>query len=117
MTFVLVPHAPPPLPGADDSERRPLESHGGEGEGEGGVVIPTHRVIVAARCEYFKRALQSGMKEDIDKYVCMYVCMLFDCDGWFGVPSIGSYSRLQYRDHFGTKWGFSIMFLMGTFIT
>ena len=31
------------------------------------VVIQAHRVIVAARCEWFKRALQSGMKEAIDK--------------------------------------------------
>ena len=39
-------------------------------EGGGGeVVIPAHRVIVAARCEWFKKALLSGMKEAIDKYV------------------------------------------------
>ena len=31
------------------------------------VVIPAHRVIVAARCEYFRMALQSGMKESIDR--------------------------------------------------
>jgi len=31
------------------------------------IVIPAHRVIVAARCEYFRMALQSGMKESIDR--------------------------------------------------
>ena len=31
------------------------------------VIIHTHRVIVAARCEWFKRALLSGMKEAIDR--------------------------------------------------
>ena len=69
MKFVLAPHAPPP-PGVNDE--RPVGSNGVagvglEGEEEEGVVLPAHRVIVAARCEYFKRALQSGMKEDIDK--------------------------------------------------
>ena len=40
-----------------------------EGEEPGDVVvIPAHRVIVAARCEWFKRALLSGMKEAIDRY-------------------------------------------------
>ena len=40
---------------------------GGEG-GEGGkVVIRAHRVIVAARCQWFRRALLSGMKEAIDR--------------------------------------------------
>ena len=34
---------------------------------QGNVVIPAHRVIVAARCEYFRMALQSGMKESIDR--------------------------------------------------
>ena len=31
------------------------------------VVIHAHRVIVASRSEWFKRALQSGMKEAIDR--------------------------------------------------
>ena len=43
---------------------------GGEG-GEDGedrkVVIHAHRVIVAARCQWFRRALLSGMKEAIDR--------------------------------------------------
>lgn len=62
MRFVLVPHSPP-LPTLDltDDDRSAC------GEARGGVVIPAHRVIVAARCEYFKRALQSGMKEAIDR--------------------------------------------------
>ncbi|KAL5473037.1 hypothetical protein EMCRGX_G027477 [Ephydatia muelleri] len=33
------------------------------------VVIYAHRVVVAARCEWFKRALLSGMKEAIDKKI------------------------------------------------
>lgn len=32
-------------------------------------VIQAHRVILAARCEWFKRALLSGMREAIDKSV------------------------------------------------
>ena len=45
----------------------PQKSESGEG-GEGGrVVIPAHRVVVAARCKWFRRALLSGMKEAIDK--------------------------------------------------
>lgn len=36
-------------------------------EGEDSVVIPAHRVIVASRCEWACRALQSGMKEDLEK--------------------------------------------------
>ena len=66
MKFVLAPPtSSPPAPGVREEG---LVGSGGEGAGEEeGVVIPAHRVIVAARCEYFKRALQSGMKEDIDK--------------------------------------------------
>lgn len=60
MKFVLAPPTAPP------SVPEGTEEKNGVGEEEG-VVIPAHRVIVAARCEYFKRALQSGMKEDIDK--------------------------------------------------
>lgn len=68
MQFVLMPPSsppPPPLPHATlngtEEDRSEVEEAGG------GVVIPAHRVIVAARCEYFKRALQSGMKEAINK--------------------------------------------------
>lgn len=35
----------------------------GEEEGVRHVVIPAHRVIVASRCEWARRALQSGMRE------------------------------------------------------
>ena len=31
--------------------------------------IPSHCVIVASRCDWFRRALLSGMRESIDKYV------------------------------------------------
>lgn len=30
-------------------------------------IIKSHRVIVAARCDWFRRALLSGMREAIDK--------------------------------------------------
>lgn len=36
-------------------------------EGEGSTIIPAHRVIVASRCEWACRALQSGMKEALEK--------------------------------------------------
>ena len=36
-------------------------------EDGGGVVIKAHRVIVASRCEWMKRALMSGMREAIDR--------------------------------------------------
>lgn len=75
MQFVLMPPSsppPPPLPHAtlNGTEEDRLEV---EEAGEG-VVIPAHRVIVAARCEYFKRALQSGMKEAINKRIVIHDC-------------------------------------------
>ena len=36
---------------------------------QGGVEIPAHRVVLAARSEWFQRALQSGMKEAIDRRI------------------------------------------------
>ena len=59
MKFIVMPHtsfsavAEPSLPKTGSEEE--------------GVVISAHRVIVASRCEYFKRALLSGMKEAIDR--------------------------------------------------
>ena len=38
-----------------------------EGEGVEVEQIPCHRVVVAARCDWFRRALLSGMRESIDK--------------------------------------------------
>ncbi|XP_060529627.1 uncharacterized protein LOC132704030 [Cylas formicarius] len=35
-------------------------------------VIKAHRVIVAARCDWFRRALQSGMREAIDKKIIIH---------------------------------------------
>lgn len=66
MTFVVMPHV---SPNSASRLSRGDCSGGDISGGEKGVVITAHRVIVAARCEYFKRALQSGMKEAIDKYV------------------------------------------------
>lgn len=34
--------------------------------------IPAHRVVIAARCDWFRRALLSGMRESIDRYVYKY---------------------------------------------
>ena len=42
-----------------------------EGEGKPPTVIPAHRVIVASRCEWACRALQSGMREALERWVCM----------------------------------------------
>lgn len=58
MEFVI---ATPPTSPVDTSS--PLEN----------VVIPAHRVIVAARCEYFRMALQSGMKESIDRWALIKI--------------------------------------------
>ena len=97
MKFIVMPHhalgsSPRSLDNLSDSRG----DCGGGGEraasgGEEGVVIVAHRVVVAAGCEYFKRALQSGMKETIDRYwssqpcsslicsiiyfVCLYLCV------------------------------------------
>lgn len=61
MQFVLVPQKSEGGDGGD----------GGEGGESGRVVIPAHRVIVAARCKWFRRALLSGMKEAIDRCVAV----------------------------------------------
>jgi hypothetical protein len=37
-------------------------------EGDEVCSIQAHRVIVAARCDWFRRALLSGMREAIDRY-------------------------------------------------
>lgn len=31
--------------------------------------VSAHRVVVASRCDWFRRALTSGMKESIDRFV------------------------------------------------
>ena len=33
--------------------------------------IPAHRVIIASRCDWFRRALLSGMRESIEQWVVM----------------------------------------------
>ena len=38
------------------------------------MVIPAHRVIVAARCEWASRALHSKMKEDLERLVAVVKC-------------------------------------------
>ena len=37
--------------------------------------IPAHRVIVATRCDWFRRALLSGMKESIERCACFGVLL------------------------------------------
>ncbi|EAA06396.5 AGAP000233-PA [Anopheles gambiae str. PEST] len=51
------------------------EQPGSEGSGIVALGPPTccaHRVIVAARCEWFKKALLSGMQEDINRKIIIY---------------------------------------------
>ncbi|XP_022918430.2 uncharacterized protein [Onthophagus taurus] len=36
------------------------------------VIIPAHRAIVASRCEWFKKALTSGMRETIEKKITIH---------------------------------------------
>lgn len=50
---------------------------GGETVSEETCSISAHRVIVAARCDWFRRALLSGMREAIDRSVLFNV-WLFD---------------------------------------
>ena len=39
--------------------------------------IPAHRVVIAARCDWFRRALLSGMRESIDRLVIAARCDWF----------------------------------------
>ncbi|XP_071544090.1 uncharacterized protein [Panulirus ornatus] len=39
-----------------------------------GVELQAHRVVVAARCEWFRRALLSGMREAIDRCIVVHGC-------------------------------------------
>lgn len=38
------------------------------------LIVPAHRVIVAARCPWFRRALMSGMKESIERKIILHDC-------------------------------------------
>ena len=68
---------------------------GGVVSGEGGVVIKAHRVIVASRCEWMKRALLSGMREAIDKRIVVRDCsestfrtfLRYLYGGWVGLET------------------------------
>lgn len=51
------------------SEKANAEGAGNEDGMTSPVVLKAHRVIVATRCEWFQRALGSGMKESIDRFV------------------------------------------------
>ena len=61
-------------PGQEEGKDKAMPTEGevtppGEGSGTEPVVISAHRVIVSARCEWLKRALMSGMREAIDRYL------------------------------------------------
>lgn len=43
-----------------------------DGGSEESTCIKAHRVIVAARCDWFRRALQSGMRESIDRKIIIH---------------------------------------------
>ncbi|CAG7666507.1 unnamed protein product [Allacma fusca] len=55
--------------------------------------IPSHRVIVAARCDWFRRALLSGMKESIQKRIVIHDC---------SVAVFQQFLRYVYTGQFGT---------------
>jgi len=67
-----------------NNPKLPLESLGNPGDvplGEPSkhespepLVVPAHRVIVAARCPWFRRALMSGMKESIERKIILHDC-------------------------------------------
>jgi hypothetical protein len=60
-------------------EALPAEQHQ---EAEEVCSIQAHRVIVAARCDWFRRALLSGMREAIDRYpdaIHVYPSMYCSC--------------------------------------
>lgn len=42
--------------------------------------IAAHRVIVATRCDWFRRALLSGMKESIERYEGFVKAPFLGCD-------------------------------------
>ena len=63
MTIVLVAPKTP----SEEGKQFLLSSSGVPDQG--GVEIPAHRVVLAARSEWFQRALQSGMKEAIDRRI------------------------------------------------
>ncbi|KAK8390170.1 hypothetical protein O3P69_013023 [Scylla paramamosain] len=46
----------------------------GDGSAWEGVELHAHRVVVAARCEWFRRALLSGMREAIDRCIVVHGC-------------------------------------------
>lgn len=50
----------------DHTQGTPVETQSSE-RTEEVRVLKAHRAIVAARCDWFRRALMSGMREAIDK--------------------------------------------------
>lgn len=75
MKFILRPQQLAAPLGQEEGEEKATPTEGeaippGQDSDAEPVVISAHRVIVSARCEWMKRALMSGMREAIDRYVC-----------------------------------------------
>ena len=49
----------------DGSE--PVLTEGSTGDEDGSNCLRAHRVVLASRCDWFRRALTSGMKESIER--------------------------------------------------
>uniref|UniRef100_A0A182N0W2 BTB domain-containing protein n=1 Tax=Anopheles dirus TaxID=7168 RepID=A0A182N0W2_9DIPT len=75
---VIVPHAAEQAATFDLSPDDGLpagkgsDGRGGAAKGTQSHCFKAHRVIVAARCEWFKKALLSGMQEDINRKIIIY---------------------------------------------
>jgi len=51
-----------------DCEQEDVFKESCTGHKENPVTFTAHRVVLSARCSWFRRALASGMKESIDRY-------------------------------------------------
>ena len=67
---VIIDHTEQPECGASGGREEAMSA---TVEGEEVVEILAHRVVVAAHCDWFRRALQSGMKEAINRQVFFFL--------------------------------------------
>ncbi len=66
-------NAPPPIDDIFPPTDMEIVVHEGTDDDDGGaVVIGCHRVVLAARCEYFRLALLSGMREERERRIHCY---------------------------------------------
>ncbi|KDR13429.1 uncharacterized protein LOC110835411 [Zootermopsis nevadensis] len=73
MVFEVVASQEPPDCVIDHTQSQAVEaSPADQQEGEEVCSIQAHRVIVAARCDWFRRALLSGMREAIDRKIVIH---------------------------------------------